>query len=281
MPVDRRPLDDLAPVLTNVAADARPGTRAKIANSPETRAFLELGLHLLRDDLLDHRGPDLLDDHDAGTRLFAGLSQARLVDRAEQEDAQREHPRMLTVGMFRDRWRYKSRYTEDLIAYLLRPALLEQAVRDVAETAREIPEDASFGEFVRRLVDRAMAVTTGDPLWSLQTVVWVALPNHPRVQGFLAARYEHWIAHWAGLYQHLAHRYGLRLRPGYTWSDVAEVFDAAAEGARLRARAMGSQAQLSTGDDVLTGTILALLPGLFTNPEVIAVPPGGQRPGDG
>ena len=31
---------------------------------------------------------------------------------------------MLTVGMFRDRWRYKSRYTEDLIAYLMRPALL-------------------------------------------------------------------------------------------------------------------------------------------------------------
>ena len=40
MPVADRPVDDLAPVLTNVAADARPGTRAKIANSPETRAFL-------------------------------------------------------------------------------------------------------------------------------------------------------------------------------------------------------------------------------------------------
>ena len=281
MPEDGRPVDDLAPALTNVAADARPGTRAKIANSPETRAFLELGLQLLRDDLLDHRGPDLQDDHDAGTRLFTGLSQARLVERAEQEDAHRDHPRMLTVGMFRDRWRYKSRYTEDLIAYLLRPAQLEQAVRDVSEAAREIPEDASFGEFVRQLVDRAMALTTGDPLWSLQTVVWVALPNHPRVQGFLTARYEHWIPHWAGLYQLLAHRYGLRLRPGYAWSDVAEVFDAVAEGARLRARAMGSLAQLSTGDDVLTGTILALLPGFFTNPEVCAVPPGPQQPGDG
>ena len=115
------PEDDLSAVLTNVAADARPVTRTKIANSPETRAFLDIGLLLLCDDLLDHRGPDLMDDHDAGTRLFAGLSQARLIERAEHEDARREHPRMLTVGMFRDRWRYKSRYTEDLIAYLLRP----------------------------------------------------------------------------------------------------------------------------------------------------------------
>ena len=67
-----------------MCADARPATRKKIANSPETRAFLEIGLLLLHDDLLDHRGPDLLADHDAGTRLFAGLSQARLIERAEQ-----------------------------------------------------------------------------------------------------------------------------------------------------------------------------------------------------
>jgi hypothetical protein len=135
------PEDNLATVLTNVAADARPVTRVKIANSPETRAFLDIGLRLLCDDLLDHRGPDLLDDHDAGTRLFTGLSQARLIECAEHEDTHRDHPRMLTVGMFRDRWRYKSRYTEDLIAYLLRPALVEQAIHDVTEAAKELPED--------------------------------------------------------------------------------------------------------------------------------------------
>jgi hypothetical protein len=47
--------DDLSSVLSNIAADARPTTRNKIANSQETRAFLEIGLLLLRDDLLDHR----------------------------------------------------------------------------------------------------------------------------------------------------------------------------------------------------------------------------------
>jgi hypothetical protein len=87
------PEDDLSAVLTNVAADARPATRVKIANSPETRAFLDIGLLLLCDDLLDHRGPDLLDDHDAGTRLFTGLSQSRLIERADHEDVHAEHPR--------------------------------------------------------------------------------------------------------------------------------------------------------------------------------------------
>src|ERR1700754_4795801 len=55
--------DNLSAVLANVAADARTSTRERIANSPETREFLEIGLLLLRDDLLDHRGPDLQDDH--------------------------------------------------------------------------------------------------------------------------------------------------------------------------------------------------------------------------
>jgi hypothetical protein len=261
------PEDDLSAVLTNVAADARPVTRTKIANSPETRAFLDIGLLLLCDDLLDHRGPDLMDDHDAGTRLFAGLSQARLIDRAAHEDARREHPRMLTVGMFRDRWRYKSRYTEDLIAYLLRPALVEHTINDVAEAAEGLPEDLPFAELVRQVVERVMGVTLDDPLWGLRTVVWVALPNHPRVQMFLKAQYEQWVAYWTVLYERLAGRFGLQLRPEYTWHDVAEVFHALAEGARLRARATGSAAALSSGDNVLVGAIHMLLPGLFLNPE--------------
>jgi hypothetical protein len=259
--------DDLSAVLTNVAADARPVTRTKIANSSETRAFLDVGLLLLCDDLLDHRGPDLMDDHDAGTRLFAGLSQARLIERAEHEDTHRDHPRMLTVGMFRDRWRYKSRYTEDLIAYLMRPALVEHAIHDVAEAAKGLPDDLTFGELVRRLVDRVMVVTLNDQLWSLRTVVCVALPNHPLVQTFLKAQNEQWIAYWTATYQRLACRFGLQLRPEYTWHDVAEVFHAAAEGARLRARVTGSAAALSSGDNVLVGAIHMLLPGLFLNPE--------------
>jgi hypothetical protein len=259
--------DDLSAVLTNVAADARPATRVKIANSPETRAFLDIGLLLLCDDLLDHRGPDLQDDHDAGTRLFTGLSQARLIERAEHEDVHREHPRMLTVGMFRDRWRYKSRYTEDLIAYLLRPALVEQAIHEVAEAAQQLPQGLPFAEFVRLLVERVMAATLRDQMWSLQTVVWVALPNHPQVQLFLKAQHEQWIAYWAQAYERVCGCYGLELRPQYTWRDVAEVLHALAEGARLRARATGSASGLSSGDNVLAGAVHMLLPGLFVNPE--------------
>jgi hypothetical protein len=265
--------DDLASVLSNVAADARPGTRVKIANSPETRAFLEIGLLLLRDDLLDHRGPDLLDEHDAGTRLFAGLSQARLVERSEREEQDDERPRVLTVGMFRDRWRYKSRYTEDLIAYLMRPALLEQNIGSLQQSMRALPADISFAELVRRMVDAVLDSTLNDPLWSLQTIVWVALPNHPRVQVYLKGRYEYWISQWALLYQQVGGRFGLELRPGYTWLDVAELFNAVADGARMRAKGVGSVAALSSGANVVVGAIHAMMPGLFVNGADVVVRP--------
>jgi hypothetical protein len=261
------PEDDLSTILSNVAADARPATRQKIANSPETRAFLEIGLQLLRDDLLDHRGPDLLAENDAGTRLFAGLSQARLIERAERDGADEDRPKMLTVGMFRDRWRYKARYTEDLIAYVMRPTIYEQTMLELNAAARALPPKMPFPQLARFVSDAVMEATLKDPLWSLQTIIWVALPNHPRVQMFLKARYEQWIAHWASTYEQLAVRYDLRLRPGVTWLDVAELFNSVADGARVRGFAMGALASLSSGDSVVVGAIRAMMPALFLNVE--------------
>jgi hypothetical protein len=252
-----------------VAADARPTTRTRIANSAETRAFLEIGLLLLRDDLLDHRGPDLLDDHDAGTRLFAGLSQARLIDRAERDDEVLERPKVLTVGMFRDRWRYKSRYTEDLIAYLMRPALLERKLAVARDALQSLPPDVSLARLIREMSQVVLASTLNDPLWGLQTIVWVGLPNHPRVKTFLKINYEQLVTSWATLYEGVAARYGLELRPGYTWLDVAEMLNAVTEGARMRAKGMGSVAALSSGESVVVGAIRTMLPGLFVNAAAV------------
>jgi hypothetical protein len=262
--------DELASVLSNVAADARPATRQKIANSAETRAFLEIGLQLLRDDLLDHRGPDLLAEHDAGTRLFTGLSQARLIERSEQQDQAEEQPRMLTVGMFRDRWRYKSRYTEDLIAYLLRPAVLERTMLAVRQAMQALPDDIPLPQLIRRMAEATLAGTLDDPNWSLQTIVWVALPNHPRVRTFLKARYEYWLSQWAVVYEDVGGRYGVAMRAGYTWLDLAVLLNAVAEGARVRAAALGSVATLSSGDSVLVGAINAMLPSLLVDADSIS-----------
>jgi hypothetical protein len=266
--------DDLSYVLENVASDARPATRIRIVNSPETRAFLEIGLMVLRDDLLDHRGPDPMEDRDPGTRLFGGLSQARLLERAEREDAHSERPRMLTVGMFRDRWRYKSQYTEDLIAYVLRPSSRDQLTGEMLDRIKETGT-VPLPELVRQLADGAMGRTLNDPLWRVQMILRVALPNHPRVLAFSRYRYEDGTAHWAAILEEITGRYRLELQSGYTWKDVADLLHAVTDGARFRARATGHVAELSSGETVLAGAILAMLRGLLVSPptQSPALPP--------
>jgi hypothetical protein len=169
------------------------------------------------------------------------------------------------VGMFRDRWRYKSRYTEDLIAYLLRPALLQRKLALARNAMRALPADIPLSRLISEMTRVVLANTLNDPLWSLQTIVWVGLPNHPRVRTFLKINYEQLVTNWAGLYEQVAQRYGLELRAGYTWLDVAEMLNAVTEGARMRAKGMGSIAALSSGENVVVGAIQAMLPGLFVN----------------
>jgi hypothetical protein len=48
--------------------------------------------------------------------------------------------------------------------------------------------------------------------------------------------------------------------PGDTWLDVAELFNAVAEGVGLWARAIGTVASLSSGDNVMVGEIPATHP---------------------
>ena len=99
----------------------------------------------------------------------------------------------------------------------------------------------------------------------------MALPNHPRVRTFLKGRYEYWISQWARLYEDVGRRYGVTMRPGYTWLDLAHLLNTVADGARVRAAALGSVAALSSGDNVLVGSINAMLPSLLVDAE----PSGG------
>jgi hypothetical protein len=50
--------EDLSQVLRHVAAGKYPKTRAEMANNRKTREFLEIGLEILREDHLDHPGPN-------------------------------------------------------------------------------------------------------------------------------------------------------------------------------------------------------------------------------
>lgn len=258
--------EDLAPVLHHIAMDAKRATRTKIVNSRETRELLEIGLELLRADLLDHCGPDLQADSDEGTRLLAGLSQARLIEFIEEGDRGADRPRQITVGMYRDRWRYKSRYTEDLIAYVFRPGPQLRHLAMMNEAAGALIQGHTLDQLIRKLSRDELAAMLHDPLVTVQTILQVAMPSHPRIREFMHTQYEQLLPMWARIYEQVGEAYDLKLRPGRTWMDVAILFNAVIDGALIRARCTGAATVLSSGEDVLTEAIFAILPSLADAP---------------
>jgi len=241
-------------------------TRARLANSWETREFLEIGLSLLRDDLLEYTGPDL--DGEDRSRLFESLSRERILKRAEEVHS-REPDKVLTVNIYRGRWEHKNKYTEDLIAYLFRLGPQERRL-DAMEVfaADELMKEPSLGQLVRQFTSALRAAILGDPLSGLQYVLQTALPQHPRVREFAKAHYELLFPRWAVICDRIATAYALGLRPGVTWLDVALLFNMIIEGCVVRARVETVQPTLSTGESLEAGAIIALLPSLLD------IPPG-------
>ncbi|MCE7008357.1 hypothetical protein LWC34_36930 [Kibdelosporangium philippinense] len=240
---------DLSDVLHHIALAAWAETRVRIANSPETRRFLELGLGLLREDLLRHTGP-VIDGGDK-SRLFDAVSRERILARDES----------LSANMFRRRWNLKNHYTEDLIAYLFRLGPQHERLDAMDAAADQLMTSVSFGELVRTLSAAALDQAKTDELSPLRMIFEVALPSHPRVREFAAAQQELLLPRWAGIYERVATAYRLELAPGRTWTDVALIFNTLLHGALvLRGH------KLSSGEDVLLGGILATLSSLVANP---------------
>jgi hypothetical protein len=257
------PDDDLSFVLHFIARDAQAKTRAKLANSSETRGFLELGLAILRADLLEHSGSDL--DVGERTRIFESVSRSRLIELAAEWDAGRERKLLLGETQFRSRWVRKEFYAEDLIAYIFRRHPQELHIAEIADAASELMRTESLGGLVRLLAATELDSVMSDTISGIQAAVQSALPMHPRVQEFVRAQYDYLLPRWASIYQEVAQSYGLIPAPGTTFNDIALLFNTVIEGVSLRARVGGGEPELSSGVGAFEGAIRAMLPSLLAN----------------
>ncbi|MEQ3540796.1 hypothetical protein WHI96_18460 [Pseudonocardia tropica] len=248
-----------------MATDKLASTRAKIANTAATRDFLELGLQLLRQDFLGFEGSEIdTVDH---CRLFESVSVKRLLELSETADLARSQPRQLTPAMFKERWALKNRFTEDLIAYLFR-ATPQAAYMDTVRLVTEsLIESESFGGLIRKLAASEIELVLSDPLFGLHSLVEAALPSHPKVREFLKAQEDTLLPQWAAIYERIAEAYGLQLADGFTWLDIAIIFNTVINGALMHARSNGEGSQrLSSGQDTLTVAIFAMLPAILIAP---------------
>jgi hypothetical protein len=254
-------VDDLYPVLQNIAATKFPATREKIANQWETRAFLDIGLELLREDLLDYSGPNLAAPD--RSRLFESLSRERILARAaSRPDGSPES--LLSASMYRGRWEHKNRFTEDLIAYLFRLGPQQHRLDVFQDAARDYSRTLSLGQLVRSLASLVTETVLQDPISALQISMESALPRHPRVREFTKAQYELVLPRWAQIYEEIATAYRFTINPPSTWMDVSLMLNATMEGYVMRSRMENFPLQLSSGDNLLAGVIISVVKSLTT-----------------
>ncbi|MGW0763514.1 hypothetical protein ACWD1Y_44875 [Streptomyces sp. NPDC002814] len=161
-----------------------------------------------------------------------------------------------------DTWAHHHSYIMDLIAYIFRstPTLrrVKRMTNESALAAAELP----LAELIRAGAQAEIASTLDDPVVTLQTFLQAALPRQPKIQEAVRRIEQEMISEWALLYEALLAGYGLTLRPGVTARDVAELFDTMIEGVLLRACSAGAVPTTSSGQDVLTTSILVILPAM-------------------
>jgi len=178
-------------------------------------------------------------------------------------DDEPDPSQILTTAKFRYRWERKEFFTEDLISYLFRPYPQHHHIDYMDSVIKDLTSKVSFGELVRRIADQEILAAVSDPYRGLRTMIQIALPQHPRVGDYCRTKCELVLSRWAPIYERVATAYGVTLRSELKWLDVALLLNTSLEGALPWARITGEAPKLSTGDSILVGAVIAMMPGLL------------------
>jgi hypothetical protein len=255
--------EDLADVFQHVRVQATPAKQAEWARKDTTREFCVLGLHLLYER--HFHGVASVEAHSRGA-LFPNLRPEDIADHACKVIRDSKQADQLSRQKWADTWGYQSRYVRDIIAYLFRPGPYVVRIQESQRNlTRMLTSGMPLGKLVRAGVRAEVESNLDDPLAALQTFVQTALPTRPEIQEHARRLDEETIRLWAPLYEKIFPAYGLELRDGLHWTDLARTFTAVADGVLVRARIRDNKTldEISTGDDVLSTVILGLIPSMF------------------
>ena len=252
--------EDLSHVFTHVRSQDADVVRAAWARDWRTRTFCNLALHLLYENTIERPRDDAIRCADALCPIAQGkdleLHAIKMI-----KDPQ------LTAALSEERWRQTwpahDGFMQDVLAYLFRPGPYVRRIRDVQSMLISMMKNRPLlGPLVREAVDLEIKSNLADPLMALQTSVQAVFPSHPDVRRHLH-RLDGPLQLWARLYAVAFPAYGLTLRPGRSWFDLAYIYTTVADGVLLRTRSHDGVECLTSGEDVLSAVILGMIPDIF------------------
>ncbi|MCM2579050.1 hypothetical protein [Streptomyces meridianus] len=221
---------DVSGVLRNLRR-ITPMGRRRLANSPETAAFLAAGMRLLH----RHFGPGGRQRVNSELLLLGPLSQRRVA-----EEFHRNPPPFVRNGnggsMLRDRWEPHSNFIVDLLNFALwrenyRPEYRKQRKANIERLVR----GPDFANAVHEVAHRHAAEGVDLPQVRLSLALMAAAEGDDEVRRIISAVYGDYLGSWKQLYGTVIRARRLRLREGLTRDDLANALSAANDGMTLRA----------------------------------------------
>jgi hypothetical protein len=264
---------DLSTVLRNLQR-ASEDRRRELANSPVTAAWLYAGMKLIRRNLgpAPDRRPARVDvERSLERRVLDFLSQRDVAAEVSRNDA--PFDTHASTGVLRTTWGSQSSYVADLLRFGLWSAHYETSYDStVAERERLLVESADFIDAVHLSAITELDALTSMPTFRLHLLAVATAEGDEVLRTAIAENYRSVLDEWRGTYERAFTARGLRLRPGASFDELAQILAAMAEGMCLREigdlrsgiRTPGGRSLLGTG-------AIAVLVG-FLQPE--AEPPG-------
>jgi hypothetical protein len=230
---------DLSKVLRGLKRRNPITRRSKQANDPVTAAYLYAAVRLIR----RHLGPGAIrtpgdaEDLDSIERpLLSFLSQ-----RAVAAEVNHNPPPFHRVGRtstMRERWRHQSSFIADVLRFGLRgwhyPALHQDEVADAKDEVLSGPDPVRG---LHRLCYWDLTRMLDTPMFRLELIAAAAAEGDPVIGEAISGHYRENNPLWKQFYEEFLRARGLRLRPGVTLDECADLLAAVADGLAMRALA--------------------------------------------
>jgi hypothetical protein len=230
--------DDLSLILTRVVRSRKSKEAAKrLANSPETRAYLDAGLRLIAEQLTAPTAE--LEDEDLNSRnrpFFAWLSRKKIIEEAERAETERSRAKKTIIndGNFRDRWEYQPEYIEDLLAYSLWSVHWSPHVTTARDSAEALVGGEDLAAAIHEVAYLDMNNVLDNPAYRVSIIGSAMADRDTRAREVVTQTYQLLLDSWKKLYIETIESRGLTLRPDVSVDDLANMLAALADGIGLR-----------------------------------------------
>jgi hypothetical protein len=211
-------------------------SQERLANDSVTSAYLAAGLRLIH----KHLGPgaerplaDPDDQNSVERPVLAFLSQRRVTNEIRYNPD--PFVKVGSIGTLRSTWRSQSDYVADLLSFAL--WYLHEPAHDadkIAPDAEQVVAGTDFVDAAHRLCFYDLTTVLESPHFRLELLTAAAADGDEILQQALADNQAGAVQPWKQLYEEMFKARGLRLRPGISLDDFAEMLASLVSGYGLR-----------------------------------------------